>query len=115
MNRCLRLRRSEDFARLRREGQVYRHSLMIVSVAPNGLPHNRYGFITAKRLGNAVRRNRIRRLLREAVRHQHPAVKPGYDLVFIARPHVVGQPFNRVQDAVRDTLNRAALTLQTHD
>ena len=109
MQRHLRLRRQDDFARLRAIGQVQRHPLVIMSVAPNNLPHNRYGFITSKQLGNAVRRNRVRRLLREAVRHVHPMLKPGYDIVFIARRRIVGQPFQAVHRAVISGMERAGL------
>jgi len=109
MQRPLRLRRQEDFARLRTSGRVWRHPFVILSVAPNALPHNRYGFITGKRLGNAVQRNRVRRLLREAVRQAHPGLQEGYDMVFIARGAIAGQPFVSVQDAVVTLLRRAGL------
>lgn len=109
MQRALRLRRQEDFARLRREGRVWRHPWFTVSAAPNGLAHNRYGFITGKHLGNAVRRNRIRRRLREAVRQLHPQLAPGYDMVFIARQPVLYQPFAAVQEALVSTLQQASL------
>jgi len=116
MNRRLRLRRPEDFARLRREGTSHRHPLLIVSVAPNDLLHNRYGFITAKRLGKAVTRNRVRRLMREAVRHLHPTLKTGYDVVVIARPHAVGKPYTAIYQALQATFDRAALPdLQTRE
>jgi ribonuclease P protein component len=104
-----RLRRAEDFKRLREEGQVFRHSFVVLSLAANGLPHNRYGFITPKRLGNAVKRNRIRRLFRESVRLLHLKLTPGYDVIFIARYPGVGQPFASIQDAVHKTLERAGL------
>lgn len=107
MQKRLRLRRSEDFARLRREGQTYRHPYMSLSLATNTLPYNRYGFITAKRLGKAVIRNRIRRLLKEAVRLLHPTLKQGYDVVIVARPEAANQPFREIQNAVESTFRRA--------
>jgi ribonuclease P protein component len=109
MQRHLRLRRREDFVRLRAHGQVQRHPLLIMSVAPNSLPHNRYGFITSKQLGNAVKRNRVRRLLREAVRHAHPVLKPGHDIVIIPRRRIMGQPYTAVQQAVTRCLQQAGL------
>jgi ribonuclease P protein component len=111
MQRPLRLRRSEDFGRLRREGRAYRHPFLILSLAPNGLPHNRYGFITARRLGKAVQRNRVRRLLREAMRTLHPHLRSGHDVALIARPAIVGQPYAAVYAAVVQKTRQASLLL----
>lgn len=109
MQRHLRLRRKEDFAHLRQTGQTWRHPLLILSVTPNGLPHNRYGFVTSKQLGNAVMRNRVRRLLREAMRHAHPHLVQGYDVAVIARGSIVEQPYQTVREAVITSLQRARL------
>ena len=51
----------------------------------------RVGITTSKKIGNAVQRNRSRRVIREAFRQLAPQVRPGVDLVFVARgktPHV---------------------------
>jgi ribonuclease P protein component len=109
MQRRLRLHRQEDFKRLRAAGRVWRHPFFVLSMTPNGLPHNRYGFVTSKRLGHAVARNRTRRLLREAVRHAHPFLTAGYDMAFIARDPIMGQPYRAVYEAVQRMLQRAGL------
>ena len=59
-------------------------------------------------------RNRVKRLLREAVRTTPKEVGPlvsGYDVVFIARPPIVGHPYDEVCAVVRVLLRRAALLL----
>ncbi len=109
MQRHLRLRHRADFARLRREGRTWRHPLVILSATPNGRTHNRYGFITSKKLGNAVVRNRARRLMREVVRQAHPRLRQGYDVVFIARRAMAGKPYGAVQDAMAHVLQQAHL------
>jgi ribonuclease P protein component len=54
---------------------------------PNALPRARLAIQTSRRVGTAVRRNRIRRLLREAFRLMQHDLPRGYDLVIVVRPH----------------------------
>ncbi|WP_442891851.1 ribonuclease P protein component [Aggregatilinea sp.] len=109
MQRPLRLRRQEDFAHLRKTGRTYRHPFLTLSVAPNLLSHNRYGFVTSKRLGNAVVRNTVRRVLREVIRQSDPLLANGFDVVVVARPHIVGQPYQAVERATVTCLKQAGL------
>jgi ribonuclease P protein component len=109
MQRRLRLRHARDFQRLRQEGQVQRHPTMLFSYAPNDLEHNRYGFITPKRLGNAVKRNRIRRQVREALRLLHPHLQQGYDIVVIVHSSLIGKPFYKIQRILCELCERARL------
>jgi ribonuclease P protein component len=59
-------------------------SLLVMKVIPNGLEYSRYGISVSRRVGNAVTRNRTKRRLREVLRVT--ALKPGWDMIFIARP-----------------------------
>jgi ribonuclease P protein component len=52
----------------------------------NGLPHNRIAVTFGRKFGNAVQRNRARRVSREAYRHIRQSVKSGYDLVLLVYP-----------------------------
>jgi len=70
---ALRLRRDLGFASL--------------LAAPNGLAHARLGISIGRRVGTAVRRNRIKRLLREAFRLEQRAMPAGVDLIVQVRPH----------------------------
>lgn len=83
--------------------------MMILSVAPNPLTHNRYGIITAKRLGNAVKRNRARRQVSHALRALHPALPAGFDVVCIVRGAAIGAEQSAIMAALRQTLRRADL------
>lgn len=112
MQRRLRLHHNSDFQRLRQDAAIKRHPTLMLSYLANELPHNRYGIITSKRLGSAVQRNRVRRLIREAVRLQHPELVQGYDCVLIARPSIVGQPFSEVQRIVYELYRRAGLVVK---
>src|SRR5215813_4198103 len=109
MQQRFRLRQSRDFARLRTEGRAYRSRWMVVSVMPNGLSHNRYGFVTSKQIGKAVTRNRVRRVMREAVRLFHPQLRSGFDIVLVARQSLVEETFAGVQRIVSEQFNQAGL------
>lgn len=54
---------------------------------PNGLSHCRLGLVVSRRVGHAVRRNRAKRMLREAFRLLQHDLPAGYDLVVIASAH----------------------------
>ena len=60
---------------------------LLVYALPNDLEHPRLGLAVPKRVGNAVRRNRIKRMLREALRLMQHDLPGGYDLVINVRPH----------------------------
>jgi ribonuclease P protein component len=55
-------------------------------VLKNGLDYNRICFALPRKFGNAVARNRARRLSREAYRHIRPRLKSGYDAVLLVYP-----------------------------
>jgi ribonuclease P protein component len=85
--RRLRLRSDFEVRQARSRGKAYADGPVVIRVARNDLvpPGNRYAFIAGKRAGGSVQRNRVKRLCREAIRHAHPRLRPGHDLVVIIR------------------------------
>jgi ribonuclease P protein component len=55
--------------------------------AENSLPYCRMGIVMSRRVGTAVRRNRIKRMLRESFRLCQHSLPPGFDLLVVPRPH----------------------------
>jgi ribonuclease P protein component len=69
----------------------------------------RVGISVGKKLGNAVRRNRLRRQLRDCIRRVIGERSAGFDLVFVARPELAGSGFDRVLTVVTRVLQRSAV------
>jgi len=84
--RHFRLRRPEDFSAARQRGKRWHDPLLILNVLPDGLPHNRLGFVVSRQVGKAAVRNLLKRRLRAASRFWLPHLMTGYDIVIIARP-----------------------------
>lgn len=74
---------------------------------PNGVELSRYGFSVTKKVGGAAQRNHLKRLLREVMRMQ--PLKPGWDIVLVARPLAVNANYREVERAINDLLVRARL------
>ena len=81
----------------------------MLNAATNRVDAVRCGFIAGKKVGGAVERNRARRLLREAVRARLPHIKPGWDLVFIARAPIVDVKLDAAGKEMDDLLQRGKL------
>ena len=113
MERRLRLRDEADFRRVRAGGRAWANRGLTLLVAPNALPHNRYGFVVSKRVGKAVTRNLVKRRLREILRQLDRAgrIPPGHDLALIVRPALAEASFAEARDAVTELLARARLLL----
>ncbi len=112
--RHYRLREEAEVQRVRSRGKSWAHGPLIARVLPNELEpvQNRYAVIAGKRCGKAVQRNRLKRLVREALRGFHPHLKTGYDIAFICRGTVEEMPtLIEAQTALSRIFTRASLLL----
>ena len=107
------LTKSEQYALVYNEGRSWVSSLMVMKALPNGLSLSRYGFSVSKRVGKAVTRNRVKRLLREILR-QTPLV-PGWDIIFIARSTAATVDYASLKKSVNGLLSQAQLLAEDYE
>jgi ribonuclease P protein component len=112
----IRLKRSTDFERVRRDGRSHAHPLVVLiawrrasepdeaGVAPDAI---RAGIVAGKNVGTAVDRNRAKRLLREALRACAGRLAAGWDLVLIARRPLAQSGLAEARAALEQLLRRA--------
>jgi len=113
--RPFRLREDADVRRVRSRGKAFAHCALVARVLPNDLdpPHNRYTVVAGKKCGDAVDRNRLKRLTREALRGFHPWLKPGHDIVFVVRGNVGEMPtLTEAQTALTRIFAKSGLVME---
>jgi ribonuclease P protein component len=82
-----RLSRSAEFERVYRQGRSIANRHLVLYTFPNASAQSpRLGLSVSRKVGGAVQRNRVKRLLREAFTHAEGGLRPGQDVVVVARP-----------------------------
>lgn len=110
MKRTFRLKSSLDFQAVYTKGRSVANKAAVLYVLPQKPPRpSRIGFAAGKKLGKAVVRNRIKRRVKEAVRLIWPRVKPGQNLVIIARQSARDMVFTQLQARVAELFERAGV------
>ena len=109
MKKQITLTRNGEFKRLYHKGRSFPGSLVITYVYATKRNYNRFGITASKKIGCAVKRNRARRLIKEAFRLLSPRLCTGYDFVFIARTKTTLSTLHAVQATVQKQLTEAGV------
>lgn len=85
MGSFITIKKNREFQNIYRKGRYAVSKSLALYMLPNNLDFNRVGITASRNYGKSVKRNRIRRLIRESYRAIHENLKTGYDFVIVAR------------------------------
>ena len=104
-----RLRKNSDFKRVYTKGRSCPDRLAVLCYLPTGAEETKVGFSVSKKTGCAVTRNKTKRRMREAVRHISGEIKPGYDVVIIARKRTAEADYSEIFRSIENLFRKADL------
>jgi ribonuclease P protein component len=108
--KVLSLKENHLFAKSYRKGRCFSGKYIAVYVLKNyDKNQTKLGITVSKSRGNAVKRNRTKRVIREAYRVFHPFIKEGFIIVIVARQPCVTAPVSVVTSELEGLLSKAAL------
>ena len=113
LNRTYSLKRHKEFRFTYRTGRQVGGGSFVLVTARNRKDKVQVGFSVSKKIGNSVMRNRAKRRLKACFSPLLPRVKPGYNLIFIARSTALTAPFLSMQRSMIGALQRAGVYQET--
>ena len=102
MKHTIILKQNRDFQTLYRRGISFVTPFVVIYIRPNRFGKHRLGITAGKRVGNAVHRNRAKRLIRQAYRELEAELPPYLDLVIVARARICNVNSTRLVNYLRN-------------
>lgn len=95
-----------DYKRIQGRGRKLRTRHLLVLFTRGRAPQSRFGLTVSRKVGNAVRRNEVKRWLRESIRHRLGDLAGRWDVVFIATPRAARAGFYALDRDVEEALRK---------
>jgi ribonuclease P protein component len=109
LNKIFRINKSREYQDLYKKGLKVPGKYLIVYISTNSLSRNRFGIVASKKVGNAVKRNKSRRRLRAIAKESREKLKPGHNIIIIARQSIVKADYKRVEKDFYTVMKKAGL------
>lgn len=109
------LRKDKDFSAIYRRGKSVGDRYLVLFYRPNNLTYNRTGFLASKKVGNSVKRNRAKRLMKESFRKIEAYLPTGYDFIIIARNTINDKKCVEVEKSLFSAFKRTGVMRKNED
>ncbi|GCF92391.1 ribonuclease P protein component [Enterococcus florum] len=110
MKKAYRVKKEKDFQKVFQEGTSFANRKFVVyRLEPSGQDHFRVGISVGKKIGNAVARNRVKRLIRAVLQESSLQIDDRIDFIVIARPAVKGLTYEEVRSNLTHVLKLAKI------
>ena len=115
MSEYVTIKENREFTRAYKRGKSFVSPALVTYVYKNRSNNLRYGITTGKKIGNAVKRTRARRVIRAAYYQLYSEIMPGYDIVFVARGRTPFVKSQNVYAAMRQHMKSAGILQSRQD
>lgn len=109
MQNTVSLTENKQFKKVYSKGRSLTNNLLVLYYLKNNLSGIRLGITVNKKVGKAVVRNRIRRLIKENYRLRERYIKEGYDIVIVSRVRAKEATYNEISGSMHNLLKRSGL------
>ena len=106
------LKQNHEFRRLYHKGKSAVSPYFAIYCRRTGRPESRLGITTGVKLGHAVKRNFVRRRIRELYRTNEHKFSPGYDIVVVARTRAIFGRYAELERSFLQLMKKLGITLQ---
>ncbi len=100
------IKKNEDFRKVYAKGRSVGSKILVIYRAKTPSEEKRFGFTISKKVGKAVVRNRMKRILKEICRLNSNWFKAGYDYVLIPRKSAIDKSYNDLQEELQRLVKR---------
>lgn len=107
-----RLKKSWEFQRVYTKGKKFWDSYFVIYVYHTQNHQTRLGITASKKVGKSVKRNRMKRLIREAFRELRTELLPRYDIVVVSRKAACGLSAQQVEVSLKRLFHRASVLVK---
>ncbi len=109
MEKTSSMKYNRDFKRLYAKGKSICAGYLVMYYKKANINENILGITVTKKIGKAVIRNRVRRLIKESYRLKEDKIKAGYYIVIVARSKAVGASFDQISRDLSFLLKKSGI------